>query len=229
MNNNLVSVIIPVFNAESYVEEAIRSVLSQTYVAVELICVNDKSTDGSLSVLESFGPEIILINNEENCGTAESRNKGIRIARGEFLAFIDNDDIWENNKLEVQMNRFRKSPDLDVSLTYMQCFISPEMMEGAGGLRYCPPDPLPGYIPSTMVVKRTSFDKVGYFDSRWKNGESFAWIVRANEVGLKFEVIEDVLVRRRIHENNKGIADSSTSRRDYLRILRESVNRRRKQ
>jgi glycosyltransferase involved in cell wall biosynthesis len=229
MNNNLVSVIIPVFNAERYVEEAIRSVLSQTYAAVELICVNDRSTDGSLSVLESFGPEITLINNEENCGTAESRNQGIRIARGEFLAFIDNDDIWEDNKLEVQMRQFQASLNLDVSLTYMQCFISPELGGEIRPLRYCPPDPLPGYIPSTMVVKKTSFEKVGYFDSRWKNGESFDWIVRANEAGLRFGIIDHILVKRRIHENNKGIAASSTSRRDYLRILRESLDRRRRQ
>jgi glycosyltransferase involved in cell wall biosynthesis len=229
MKASLVSVIIPVFNAERYVGEAIRSVLSQTYRAIELICVNDGSTDGSLSILQSFKTKIVLIDNEENCGTAESRNRGIHEARGEFLAFIDNDDIWESNKLEVQMDQFQNRHDLDVSLTYMQCFISPEISEDIKDLRYCPADPLPGYIPSTMVARRISFDKVGYFDSRWKNGESFAWIVRANEVGLKVEVIEDVLVRRRIHDNNKSVSGSSTSRSDYLRILRESVDRRTKQ
>jgi glycosyltransferase involved in cell wall biosynthesis len=228
MNSNLVSVIMPVFNAERYVEEAVRSVLSQTYKRIELICINDKSTDGSLSILESFGSEIMFVNNEKNCGTAKSRNKGVRVARGEFLAFIDNDDIWESNKLEVQMTQFQNNPDLDVSFSYMQCFISPEIGEQVKNLRYCPPDPLPGYIPSTVVVKRTSFDKVGYFDSRWKNGESFAWILKAKEVGLKLEVVEDVLVKRRIHESNKGILAPSTSKSDYLRIIRESVNRRKK-
>ena len=229
MNSNLVSVIIPVFNAERYVEEAINSVLSQTYKNIELICVNDKSIDRSLSILESFGEKIIIINNEDNCGTAESRNKGIRIARGEFLAFIDNDDIWECNKLEIQMNQFKNNPDLDVSISYMQSFISPEISEKIKNIRYCPPDPIPGYIPSTILVKRTSLEKAGYFESKWKNGESIAWMFKAKEAGLNFGLVDDVLVQRRIHETNKSILASSTSQDDYFRIIKESLDRRRKQ
>ena len=226
MNSNLISVIIPAFNAEKYVAEAIRSVLSQTYKNVELICVNDKSTDNSLSILESFGDKIILIDNEDNRGTAESRNKGIRLARGEFLAFIDNDDVWEGNKLEVQMNQFNNDPRLDILFSYMQCFISPDLSEEVKKLRHCPPDPIPGYIPSTILVKRTSLEKVGYFESKWKNGESFAWILKAKEVGLNFGIVDDILVKRRIHETNKGVLDSSASRSEYLKIIRESLDSR---
>jgi glycosyltransferase involved in cell wall biosynthesis len=228
MNNNFVSIIIPVFNAEKYVAEAIRSVLSQTYKNIELICINDKSTDNSLSILESFGNKIILVDNEDNCGTAESRNKGIRLARGEFLAFIDNDDVWESNKLDVQMHQFRNNPDLDVSFSYMQCFISPEISEQVKMLRYCPPDPMPGYIPSTILVKRTSFEKVGYFESKWKNGESVAWMFKAIEAGLNFGVVDEVLVKRRIHETNKSVLASSTSQSEYFKIIRESLERRQK-
>lgn len=228
MNNNLVSVIIPVFNAEKYVAEAIRSVLSQTYKNIELICINDKSTDNSLSILESFGNKIILVDNEDNCGTAESRNKGIRLAQGEFLAFIDNDDVWESNKLDIQMYQFRNNPGLDVLFSYMQCFISPEISEDVKNLRYCPPDPLPGYIPSTLVAKITSFEKAGYFDSRWKNGESVAWMFKALETGLNFGVVDEVLVKRRIHETNKSVLASSTSQSEYFKIIRESLERRQK-
>jgi len=229
MKNNLISVIIPVFNAEKYVEEAIKSVLSQTYKNRELICINDNSTDSSLSVLESFEDKIILINNKDNFGTSESRNIGIRRAKGGFLAFIDNDDLWESNKLEVQMNHFNNNPNLDISFSYMNCFISPELSEDVKNLRYCPLHPIPGYIPSTMVVKRTSFDRVGYFDSRWKNGESVDWLFKAKEAGLNFGIVEDVLVQRRIHETNKGALASSTSKSEYLKIIRESLARRRKQ
>jgi glycosyltransferase involved in cell wall biosynthesis len=229
MNSNLVSIIIPVFNAEKYVQEAIQSVLSQTYKNIELICINDQSTDNSLTILESFRNKIILVNNENNCGTAESRNKGIRIARGEYLAFIDNDDIWESNKLEVQMNHLRNNPALNVLFSYMQCFISPDISEEIKKIRYCPPDPTPGYIPSTVVIKRSSFKKVGYFESRWKNGESVAWIFKAKDVGLNFGIVDDVLVKRRIHETNKSALDSSTSKSEYLRIVKESLDRRRNQ
>jgi len=229
MENNLISVILPVFNAEKYVGEAIKSVLSQTYKNLELICINDNSTDRSLALLESFGDEIIVINNKDNCGTSESRNKGIRRAKGEFLAFIDNDDIWEKNKLDVQMIHFNNNPDLDVSFSYMKCFLSPELREELKNLRYCPLRPIPGYIPSTIVVKRTSFDQVGYFDSRWKNGESVDWLFKAKEAGLNFGIVDDVLVKRRIHETNKGALASSTTKSEYLKIIRESLARRRKQ
>ena len=144
MNGNLVSVIIPVFNAENYVDEAMQSVLSQTYKNLELICINDNSSDGSLAILESFEDGIILINNKANVGTAESRNIGIRRAQGGFLAFIDNDDIWEKDKLEVQMNHFDTDPQMDVSFSHMESFLSPELSDEVKTLRYCPPNPMPG-------------------------------------------------------------------------------------
>jgi glycosyltransferase involved in cell wall biosynthesis len=229
MNSNIVSVILPVFNADKYVREALESVLSQTYKNIELICINDQSTDNSLSILESFGDKIILINNENNCGTAESRNKGIRLARGEYLAFIDNDDLWKSNKLEVQLNQFRNNPALDVLFSYMQCFISPDISEEIKKIRYCPPDSMPGYIPSTVVIKRTSFEKVGYFESRWKNGESVAWMFKAKDIGLNFGIVDDILVKRRIHETNKSTLNLSTTKSEYLRIVKESLDRRRNQ
>lgn len=228
MENNLISVILPVFNAEKYVGEAIKSVLSQTYKNLELICINDNSTDSSLFRLELFGDDIIRITNKDNVGTSESRNKGIRRAKGEFLAFIDNDDVWESNKLEVQLNHFNDNPELDISFSYMKSFISPELSEELKNLRYCPPDSMPGYIPSTMVVKRASFDHVGYFDARWKNGESIDWLFKAIEAGLNFGLVDDVLVKRRIHKANKGALGSSTSKSEYLKIIRESLARRRK-
>lgn len=227
MNHNLVSVIIPVFNAEKYVREAVESVLSQTYKDIELICINDGSTDHSLSVLESFGKKIILINNKNNCGTAESRNKGIRTAGGAYLAFIDNDDVWENNKLEVQLNYFRNNPALDVLFSYMQCFISPDISEEIKKIRYCPPDPIEGYIPSTAVIKRAAFERAGYFESKWKNGESVAWMFKAKDAGLNFGIVDDILVKRRIHETNKSALDLATSKSEYLKIVKESLDRRR--
>lgn len=221
MKNNFVSVIMPVFNAGKYVEEAIESVLNQTYKNFEFICVNDHSTDNSLSILESFGDKIKVINNKNNCGTAESRNNGIRIANGEFLAFIDNDDVWEKNKLEIQINQFKNNPDLDISFSNMECFLSPELNEAERKLYYCPTNPIPGYIPSSIVIKRTSFDKVGYFDSKWKNGESVAWLSKIQEIGLKEETTNRILLKRRIHKSNKSIVDKSISNQDYLSIIKE--------
>lgn len=228
MNNNLISVIMPVFNTEKYVKEAIESVFSQNYKKIELICINDGSTDSSLSILESFGDKIILINIKDNCGASEARNKGIRVAKGKFLAFLDADDIWVNNKLEVQMNQFNINPNLDISFSYMKCFISPDLSEEVKDKRYCPQVSIPGHIPSTAVVKRTSFEKVGYLDTRFKNIEFIDWINKAKEIGLKIETVNDILVSRRIHDTNVGVIDRDNSRSDYLKMIRESIDRKRK-
>ena len=119
----------------------------------------------------------------------------------------------------------------------MKCFISPELRSGRKpelrkaekNRSYCPPGPIPGYIPSTLLVKRTSFEKVGYFDSKWRNGESVDWLFKAREAGLNFGIVDDILVKRRIHETNKSVLDAPASKSEYFKIIRESLDRRRKQ
>ena len=225
--NKLVSIIMPVYNTEKYVKEALDSIFSQTYTNFEIICIDDGSIDNSLSILESFGNKIQIIKNDKNYGTSESRNRGIQLSKGEFLAFLDADDIWEKNKLEIQIMEFNNKPDLDVSFTYMQCFISPELSEDAKNKRYCSSGSVPCHIPSSAVIKRTSFEKVGYFDTRFKNIEFMDWINKAKEIGLNIETLHDILVFRRIHETNVGVVDKEHSRSDYLKIIKESLERKR--
>lgn len=96
--NDLVSVIMPVFNAEKYLKQTLESLLNQEYANWELIVVDDKSKDGSLSILREFSkkePRIVLIEKEQNSGSADSRNKGIDRAGGRFIAFLDADDLWD--------------------------------------------------------------------------------------------------------------------------------------
>ena len=224
-SNPLVSVIMPAYNAEKYVDEAIESVLAQTYPDLELICIDDGSVDQTKTRLASFGSRITHISLEENRGIAEARNAGIRVAKGEFLAFMDADDIWETNKIAEQMARFEARPDLDISFTYMQCFVSPELDSETKNLRHCAPDPMPGFLPPTALVRTASFERVGYFEPKWRVGEFIDWFMRAQEAGVIYEMLEKVLLRRRIHETNTGVTERS-SRVDYVRIMREALRRR---
>lgn len=103
-NKPLVSVIMPVYNGEDFISEAIESVLIQTYSNLELIVINDASRDNTESILKSFSDNrICVITNNDNLGVAESRNKGIDVSKGRYIAFIDADDIWEPNKIEMQL------------------------------------------------------------------------------------------------------------------------------
>ena len=226
--NKLISIIIPVYNTEKYVKEALDSIFSQTYKNFEIICIDDGSIDNSLSILESFGDKIQIIKNDKNHGTSESRNKGIHVAKGEFIAFLDADDVWTSNKLELQIKEFNNNSDLDISFTHMQCFISPELSEQAKSLRSCPSNPILGYVPSTAMIKRSSFDKVGYFDRKFKNVEFMDWINKAKEGSLNIEITKEVLLFRRIHETNLGIVDREHTRNDYLKVIKESLDRKRK-
>lgn len=103
--NPLVSVIIPTYNVEKYIEKAIQSVLDQTYPNIEIIVVDDGSTDHTVDVVRSFHDERIkLFINERNMGPSYSRNRGIKEAKGEWIAFLDGDDWWDKERLEKLLN-----------------------------------------------------------------------------------------------------------------------------
>lgn len=106
MENEKVSIIMPAYNCEKFIAEAIRSVQAQTYTNWELIVVDDCSTDQTRTIIEKFAFEdkrIILLKNEKNSGAAASRNKAVESASGRYIAFLDSDDLWVNDKLEKQI------------------------------------------------------------------------------------------------------------------------------
>lgn len=119
MKEELVSIIMPAYNAENYIEESINSVLEQTYENYELIIVNDCSTDSTAEIISNYSIEtnkIISVNNEINLGVAETRNKAISLASGKYIAFLDSDDIWHPDKLAKQI-KFMSNNSVEFSYT----------------------------------------------------------------------------------------------------------------
>ena len=115
----LVSIITPLYNSEAFIEDTITSILNQTYSNWELLLIDDCSTDNTIKIAEHFvskHPNIKLIKNQVNSGAAISRNKGITEAKGNFIAFLDADDLWKPNKLEVQVS-FMQTNNCDVSFS----------------------------------------------------------------------------------------------------------------
>lgn len=112
-NNPLVTVIIPAYNCEGFIQYSIESVLNQTYKNIELIVVDDGSTDGTRQVVLQYKENINYIE-QANGGVSKSRNTGIHHSKGEYIAFLDADDIWDRNKLEIQMICFKKHPDVEM-------------------------------------------------------------------------------------------------------------------
>jgi glycosyltransferase involved in cell wall biosynthesis len=225
-NEPLVSVVIPVYNCERYLAEAIESVLAQTYRPIEIIVVDDGSTDGSAQVAKRFTDSVRYCF-QANSGTSAARNRGASLASGTFFAFLDADDLWVVDKLTRQMAVFGDDPGLDVVFGHVQQFCSPELDEHIKKTLYCPAEAMPGYLPGAMLIKRDAFLRVGPFETDWQAAEALAWYSRVVEKGLRSLMLSDVVLRRRLHISNKGIDERTLQRKEYLRILKASLDRRR--
>ncbi|MDD7280683.1 MAG: glycosyltransferase family 2 protein [Erysipelotrichaceae bacterium] len=120
MNNPLVSIIMPTYNCEKYVEEAIQSVINQTMEDWELIVIDDASSDDTYSIIKEFNDSRIHIyKNEENLGVAKTRNKGMDLSKGKYIAFLDSDDIWLETKLEKQLELAKETNADLIYCSYM--------------------------------------------------------------------------------------------------------------
>lgn len=220
----LVSVIIPVYNAGRYLAEAVESILVQTYRPIEIIIVDDGSTDDSAEVAKSFGSSVHYYF-QANAGAGAARNRGVDLSQGAFLSFLDADDLWVADKLSRQMSIFADDPDLSMVFGHVQQFYSPDLDEEERKKINLPPETMPGYHAGTMILKRDAFFHVGPFES-WQMGEFIDWHVKAMEKKLKSFMLPDTVMKRRIHANNMTIRERG-NQTDYVRILKAALDRRR--
>ncbi|MEO1004797.1 MAG: glycosyltransferase [Cyanobacteria bacterium J06638_38] len=225
MNNPLVSVIIPVFNCEQYLAAAIESVLGQTYQPVEIIVVNDGSTDRSGEVAQSFASAITYAAISHG-GGAQALNHGICLCRGEYLAFLDADDLWVEDKLTWQMQALSSNPQLEAVFGQIEQFISPEIDAATTNL-VITQRVSPAYHKDTLLIKRASFERIGMFDAQCKLTDFIEWYLRAFEQELVSMMLPQILAQRRLHQTNTTL-NQRQYRVEYARVLKASLDRRRK-
>lgn len=225
LDSPLISVILCVFNGEKYLCESIQSILSQTYHPIELIVVDDGSTDKSGDIVKSF-PEVQYLF-QNNTGLPSARNNGIRAAKGKYIAFIDADDLWLPEKLALQIAAYNVDPDLEIVTGFVKQFISPEIDEDIKAKLNLPNKLLPGYSTIAMLVKHDLFEKVGLFPEESIIVETISWFARAMEFRLKIKVLPDLVAMRRIHGNNISIKYKQEKNKAIIQILKSSIDRRR--
>jgi glycosyltransferase involved in cell wall biosynthesis len=222
----LISVIIPVYNCDRYLSEAIESVLAQSYRPLEILIIDDGSIDNSAEIAKSFIPHIQYYYQPHN-GPATAINYGINLSNGKFLAFLDSDDLWsDSNKLTKQMQVLQKYPSVDLVFSYVQQFISPELDEDYKRKIDILHEIMPAYVRGGLLLKRETLLQVGYFSSDWHTVDFVDWYIRAKELGLKDLVIPEIYLKRRIHTTNISL-EKSGYRNDYARIIKKSLDRRR--
>lgn len=222
-SNKLISVIIPVYNGANYLSASINSVLAQTYQNIELIVVDDGSSDESANIAKAYNN--ILLLTQENSGIGAARNRGVEHAQGEYVAFLDHDDLWLPDKLMLQMQAFIDQPALDIVFGHVEQFISPEIADEIKAKIYCPVGAMPGYHSSAMLIKREAYNRVGTQLTTHKVGEFIDWYMRAQEQQLKMYMLPQVVFQRRLHGSNTMLKEIA-SRKDYLYIIKAGMDRR---
>jgi glycosyltransferase involved in cell wall biosynthesis len=221
----LVTVIIGAYTAARYLGEAIDSVLALTQPRLELIVVDDGSTDGTGDVAEAYGDPVRCIR-QENGGMAAARNRAVPEARGAYLSFLDADDRFPPDKLRSQLAVFEARPELDVVYGHVTEFLSPDLDDAARALLRSPEHDVPWPTPNLMLVRRESFLRVGLFSTDLKVGIGVDWHARANELGLRSAIPPVVVLERRLHAENNGIRQRQ-SKPQYLHVLKAALDRRR--
>jgi glycosyltransferase involved in cell wall biosynthesis len=225
--SSLVSVIIPVYNYDRYLAEAVESVLSQTYQHLEVIVVDDGSTDRSREVAMNFADRGVQYCHQVHAGIGPARNKGVELAQGELLAFLDADDRWPQEKIERQLRAFESDPALEMVFGQaLQLQNGPEWESGIKDNKVVVVGMVPGMVPGTMLIKRAAFHRVGKFQGDWKVGEFIDWYARAVELQIRSLVLPELLLWRRIHDSNQGIRERQ-SVSDYARVLKAKLDRKR--
>ena len=219
MNSPFISAIIPAFNSEKFLGECIESVLAQTHPVLEILVVDDGSDDETSAVARSFGDRVTLIR-QANAGVSVARNRALDVARGEFIAPLDADDVWLPEKTALQMEVFRQSPELDLLFAHMQEFDVRRDQNRV--LR--PPEP--AQFAGTSMIRRAVFERVGLFRPGLKIAEWLDWCLRVREANMREYMMPEVVTYRRIHGNNASFVQID-QRPNLVRTLKESLDRRR--
>lgn len=220
----LISVIIPVYNAEVFLEEALLSIQKQAYEPLEIIVVDDGSTDKTAEIATSFSDNVRYVD-QENSGPALARNKGLRMAQGEIIAFLDADDLWPNNKIEIQLAYFIKNPLLEIVVGRVQYLLLSEIIYNKKTFKEFA-QPSVGVNLGAGLYRKSVFEKLGYFDPALRLSEDVDLFMRIRENGISMAMIEAVTLYYRIHENNIS-RERERQHALFIKALKQSLNRRR--
>jgi glycosyltransferase involved in cell wall biosynthesis len=219
----LVSVVVPVYEGERYLAECLDSLVAQDHPAMELLVVDDGSTDGSAAIAERY-PQVRLLRREHE-GLGATRNAGIDAAAGELIGFCDADDWWKPNKASVQVAHLDAHPRVDIVLcrqdTYFEAGVSqPDWL--IPDQRY---GDLDGVSATSGLFRRSVFDHLRY-RTDMATGSDFNLLVQARAAGFGIEVLDESLRVRRIHGDSMSDREGPAFDQMFVTV-REHLRRRR--
>ncbi len=215
-----VSVVIPCHNYARFLPDSVSSALDQVHVNVEIIVVDDGSTDDLREVIELLADPRLTVIHQQQAGIGAARNAGIERARGSLVAFLDADDRWSPTRLSRAKSAIESSKQPLMAFAMLQEFLDP-------GIDTSTPHvpkvrTVKGISASSCVVSREVFDQVGPFDPQLESGEFIDWYVRAQEQGIETYIDPEILIFRRIHQSNRDRQGRDSSK-EYARILMRKI------
>ncbi len=211
MANPLISIIIPAYNAEKYITQALESALEQTYTNIEIIIVDDGSTDTTAEIIkEKYQNDArVKLISQKNAGVAVVRNNGIRVAQGEYIAFLDADDYYLPTKIEREIEFLQNHPEFDITYCNMKHFYDDNtgvlyQHQGGRPSGNVFENLLDGFFGqlNTVLIPKKIFEDIGMFDERFRDSEEWDLFLRFAKAGCTFGFLDEDLVRIRINRSS---------------------------
>lgn len=218
----MISVIIAAKNASKYIEEAIDSVKKQNVKNIEIIVVCDACTDNTKQIAEQLGCKTIEVSFSH---IGKTRNVGLKESKGEYILYVDSDDVMEENGILNLYNEFIKDNTLEAVFSMSHEFVSPELSDDDKRKLKVRPDDYFGALAGCSMIKKEVFDKVGTFDEVLKAGDIVEYQIRLQQKNIKIKKIKVVTSRRRLHNNNFGRSNKQQEYKDYITILRNKLKK----
>lgn len=222
-----IAVLIPVYNGALYLSECIASVCAQTLAPREIIVIDDGSEDETAAVAAAWGDRIRYCWLPHG-GLPYVRNRAIAEAAAATIAFIDADDVWLPQKLELQMAALEQATGPTMVFSMVEQFVSPDLTPDEAARLRLDPRPFTGIAASALLVRRDDCLRIGPFDESLATGEFIEWHSRASDAGIRSLTLDRTLCRRRLHRSNMG-RDATHSGIEYVRMLKKVIDRRRQQ
>jgi len=222
MSGRLVSVVMPAFDVEDFIAEALESVLAQTYSPVEIVVVDDGSGDRTPEIAAAHGVRVVR---QPHRGPAAARNAGLAIARGDYWTILDADDVMRPDGLERQVAHLEEHPELGIVFGLTEAFVAdgeprPPHFRGVWA-----DGPFPWH-PGTMLARRDVLDLVGAYDETRSLAEDMEWLTRVKAAGVQIGQGDYVALRYRIHQGNIT-SNMHAVNSAMIMVLRDSIRRRR--
>lgn len=225
MSDPSVSVVIPVRDGAAYVAAALDSIRGQTTPPTEIVVVDDGSRDATPDVLSHYAGAVRVVR-QERLGMGQALNRGLDEAKGSIIGFCDADDLWAPRKQEHQLACLANEPDCSAVGGLVAQFVSPEAHAATAHLRV-DETPTAAALLGALLLRRAAIDRVGPFDTTTSFVTAVDWIARARATGLAIVMLDEVVLRRRVHGANLTVTNPAEHHQGLLRALRAQHRRRR--